>query len=84
MQDLHKIWEKKTFSAGCTNFKIEAIRKHDRSFSHTTHMARYKAEMAKPGTSVALKCDIQLNKALFAKLSILFKNAHALAKNNCP
>ena len=73
-----------TFSTGCTNFKIEAIRKHDRSLGHTTHMARYKAETAKPGTSEAVKCVIQLNKALFAKLSILFKNAHALAKNNRP
>ena len=47
-------------------------------------MKIYTAETGPPGTSDVAKCVQQLNKSLFAKLSILFKTAHALAKHDRP
>jgi len=69
---------------GCTNFKVEVLNIHAASDGHKLAVQQKKAAAAKPGETVAKKSIQSLNKAVFDRLSHLFRNAHAIAFNSRP
>ena len=70
-----------TFVSGCSNIKHDALVVHSKSKSHKDATERVIAGNAFPGTSQAEKIIVQMNQAMFQKLSKLFRNAHAIAKH---
>nr|XP_006813033.1 PREDICTED: zinc finger protein 862-like [Saccoglossus kowalevskii] len=73
-----------TYVTGCTNFKLDSIKSHSISASHTRNFARFEAMRAPPGHTVAEKSLLSMNKQVVSKLVILFKTAHGLAKRSRP
>ena len=69
---------------GCSNLKRSVLVDHDASQGHILATEHVKSRAHKPGESEAEKCIEKLNSAAFAKLSILFRTSHALAKKNRP
>ena len=69
------------FQTGCQNYKKESLSRHAKSQVHLKAVARAAADSAKPGPSqgdIALK---MLSKSIQTKMRMLFRNAHAIAKN---
>ena len=72
------------FVTGCRNFRLESVTAHEKSELHTRSVGIEAAKMAKVGTTAAAKLMETLNKHVFARLTVLFRNAHALAKTRRP
>lgn len=73
-----------TFVSGSKTFKLESIKAHNSSNSHTKNNLKFQAKTKKPGTSEAEKALLTMNKAVHSQMTILFKNGHALAKAGRP
>ena len=72
------------FVTGCHNFKLDIVKGHDLSEGHRIAVDHVKHSAKKVGESPAEKALKQLNVAVFEKLEKIFRNAHAIAKNNRP
>lgn len=72
------------FVTGSTNFKKSAVKDHEDAPSHKKAASLMKAEEEKPEESSAGRALLALKEKDRARLSILFRNAHALAKQNRP
>ncbi|PJE77992.1 hypothetical protein CI610_03078 [invertebrate metagenome] len=71
------------FVIGCSNFKIEALKKHDGCDAHKSNVLKHNAKTStKP--SLAAKSISLINKAAHSKLTTLFRNAHYIAKSGRP
>ncbi|XP_053398417.1 zinc finger protein 862-like [Mercenaria mercenaria] len=78
-----KFEESGSFVTGCTNFKIQTIKKHAMSESHCQNTR--KSEARSSSTSTASERSLSmLNSAAINKLRILFCNAHYIAKLGRP
>ena len=69
--------EKSSFVKGCTNIKLGPIKVHQASNSHLYSTSKYLNDNA-PQDAPAVKAQISLNKDVARKLSVLFRNVHAL------
>ena len=74
---------KSPFLGGCDNFKKDVVTNHEISDIHikSTEM---KVAKENPTETPAFKMIVQLTKANMDKLTILFQNAHAIAKHCRP
>ncbi|XP_061167632.1 uncharacterized protein LOC133176530 [Saccostrea echinata] len=79
-----KNYSKGPFVVGCENYKHSTLIAHEKSEGHMLAVQHSESMKAPPGTTPAEKSIQQLNSAVFKKLNILFRNAHALAKNSRP
>ncbi len=70
--------------SGCTNFKRSAFTDHQTTRGHKDALLKNRKSKSKPGETPAEKCIESLNRATFDRLSILFRNAHAIAMNSRP
>lgn len=70
------------FATGCTSMRIETIKIHEKSTFHNKAMLWHCARNQKE--SVAQKALQSLNKSVYDKLVVLFRNCHAIAKMNRP
>ena len=57
-----------TFVTGCRTFKIEGIRAHNTSNSHTKNNLTFQAKYLKPGTSEAERALLSMNKSVVPQL----------------
>ena len=71
------------FVKGTDNFKYESIKLHEDSQLHTDSCKKVKAAEKPRETEGALLLR-QLNKQQIEKMTVLFRNAHALAKRGKP
>ena len=69
--------EKSSFVKGCTNIKLGPIKVHQASNSHLYSTTKYLNDNA-PQDAPAVRAHISLNKDVARKLSVLFRNVHAL------
>lgn len=69
--------DKNVFLKGCSNLKLNTIKYHEGSNSHLLATNKYR-NTQKPSEAPAYKAKLSLNKAVYAKLSILFRTTHAL------
>ena len=76
---LFRKYSKGPFVVGSTNLKHSSLKDHDKSQGHVTAETHVK-NRAKPGESQAEKSLVQLNTAVFDKLTILFRNAIPLPR----
>ena len=65
------------FIHGCTNLKLETIKKHEGSNNHLLAANKH-ANEKEPTKAPAFMAKMSLNKAIYTKLSILFRNVHAI------
>ncbi|KAJ8049651.1 hypothetical protein HOLleu_02489 [Holothuria leucospilota] len=72
------------FVQGCRSNRIESLQKHVASRCHIKAVEMEKALSSQPGTSPAEQMLGKMNALAMAKLDILFRNAHALAKRHRP
>ena len=73
------------FVKGCASLRIESLKMHASSKIHARSVEVEKAAANAPGTSGPIHHAIQrLNEEAVAKLKILFRTAHAIAKHNRP
>ena len=72
------------FVQGTDVFRLEYIRDHEKSQSHKQCALIAAAKKAPKNSSVAEKTIATLNKAQTARMKLLFRTAHALAKNGRP
>ena len=68
------------FVLGTQNFKLESIKKHEKSQGHKKCSSAAAAKTAAPNTSLAEKALCSLNRAQNEKMQKLFRTAHAIAK----
>ena len=73
-----------SFYKGSNTFKVETIKKHSASENHRLAVDRERARRAAPGTSQAEKMLKGMNVAAVNRLKLLFRNAHAVARNCRP
>ena len=74
-----------SFVSGCNNFRKESLDKHNISKCHKENVARENAKQHKQLTdSTAGRSLITLNKSIFDRLSLLFRNAHMIGKLGRP
>ncbi|XP_063437754.1 zinc finger protein 862-like [Mytilus trossulus] len=69
---------------GSSNYRIEAVRKHGSSETHMKNVKKQMATSIPPSESTAEKTLLMMKKAAFNKLTLLFRNAHYIGKNNRP
>ena len=68
---------KSAFIKGCANLKLETMKKYEGSNNH--HYAATKHENEKePAKAPAFIAKMSLNKAIYSKLTILFRTVHAI------
>jgi hypothetical protein len=79
-----KNYSKGPFVVGCDNYKHSTLIAHEKSEGHILAVQHSESMKAPSGTTPAEKSLQQLNSAVFKKLNILFRNAHAIAKNSRP
>lgn len=72
------------FVTGTKNFKSDVMKKHESSEIHTSYLAREQASKESLAESTASKTLVMMNKATVDKLSLLFRNAHCIAKSGRP
>ena len=72
-----------TFAAGNSNFKLETVKAHTKSEGHKQNQLKFDAR-TKPENTPAHKMLVKMNKKTMEQLQILFRSAHALAKNGRP
>ena len=78
----HKeVLRKGLFVKGTDNFKLESIRKHAASQAHKQSCMTATAKATSSRSSVAGKALASLNQAQTKRMEILFRSAHAIAKN---
>ena len=65
------------FVKGCSTMKLYSIKKHEGSNNHLFAAKKHLNE-TNPKEAPALKAKLSLNKAIYTKLSILFKAVHAI------
>ena len=70
------------FVQGCTNFKKDVLRLHQKSKGHVDAKIKFDARRMPPGNSVAEKAIEQLNKSVMDKLCVLMRTAHGIAKHS--
>ena len=70
-----------SFVGGCCNFQLESVSAHKKSDLHRGCAGADAAKNAVVGSTVAEKHIETLNAHVFARMVLLFRNAHALAKN---
>lgn len=73
-----------SFVTGTKNFKIDVIKKHESSEIHTRNLSREQASRESLEESTATKTIVIMNKAAVDKLTLLFRNAHCIAKSGRP
>ncbi|XP_033747138.1 zinc finger protein 862-like [Pecten maximus] len=73
-----------TFKLGTNNYKIDIVKKHEKSETHTRSLERSRAASVSPGESIGEKTVVALNKCATLKLCHLFRNAHYVAKLGKP
>ena len=81
---LFRKYSKGPFVIGGTNMKRTTLTAHESSDGHSVAVERERNRTARPGTSIAEQLIQKMNRAIFDKLDKLFRNAHAIAKNNRP
>ena len=64
--------------------KRTTLTAHESSDSHSVAVEHKRNRTARPGTSIAEQSIQKMNRAVVDKLDKLFRNAHAIAKNNRP
>ena len=64
--------------------KRTTLTAHIASDGHNVAVEHERNRTARPGTSIAEQSIQKMNRAAFDKLDKLFRNAHAIAKNNRP
>lgn len=69
---------------GTKNFKIDVIKKHESLEIHTRNLSREQASRESLAESTATKTIVMMNKAAVDKLTLLFRNAHCIAKSGRP
>ena len=69
--------DKNVFIKGCSNFKMEAMKFHEKSQSHRYAANKHENEQ-NPSSAPAVKSLMSLDKALYSKLTVLFRTVHAL------
>ena len=69
--------DKSAFIHGCTNLKLETIKKHEGSNNHLLAANKH-ANEKEPTKAPAFMAKMSLNKATYTKLSILFRNVHTI------
>lgn len=76
-----------TFISGCVNFRLSSVEDHEKSVTHKkaheylTNCSKTVDEKSKSDAGKALN---KLKSAEKGRLMFLFRNAHAIAKNNRP
>ncbi|XP_076081027.1 zinc finger protein 862-like isoform X2 [Mytilus galloprovincialis] len=68
------------FVSGCTNFRIDTIQNHEVSSPHIS--ATSVTERPLPQNSLSAKAINSIKQTEYDRLSILFRNAHAVAKHH--
>ena len=69
--------DKSAFIQGCTNLKLETIKKHEGSNNHLLAANKH-ANEKEPTKAPAFIAKMSLNKAIYTKLCTLFRNVHAI------
>ena len=72
------------FIVGCKDLKLDVIKRHEAAMDHRKSSEKHSAITCKPGESHAEKAISSLTKAQNDKLSLLFRDAHAVAKKARP
>jgi len=78
--DGKKLTKSKQFLEGCTSYKSESVAWHEKSAAHIMASNLHDAK-ENPESTPATQALSQLNTQYSDKLSILFRNAHAVAKH---
>ena len=81
---LFRKYSKGPLVIGGTNMKRTTLTAHEASDGHRVAVEHERNRTARPGTSIAEQSIQKMNRAVFDKLDTLFRNAHAIAKNNRP
>ena len=81
---LFRKYSKGPFVIGGTNMKRTRLTTHEASDGHSVAVEHERNRTARPGTSIAEQSIQKMNRAVFDNLDKLFRNAHAIAKNNRP
>ena len=81
---LFRKYSKGPFVIGGTNMKRTTLTAHEASDGHSVAVEHERNRTTRPGTSIAEQSIQKMNRAVFDKLDKLFRNAHAIAKNNRP
>ncbi len=81
---LFRKYSKGPFVIGGTNMKRTTLTAHEASDGHSVAVEHERNRTARTGTSIAEQSIQKMNRAVFDKLDKLFRNAHAIAKNNRP
>ena len=81
---LFRKYSKGPFVIGGTNMKRTTLTAHEASDGHSVAVEHERNRTARPGTSITEQSIQKMNRAVFDKLDKLFRNAHAIAKNNRP
>lgn len=72
------------FVTGCTSYKLDSVTKHENSLQHKYAVQVNEGKSKPVDESEAGKIISTLNKENFEKLEKMFRNCHALIKNNRP
>ena len=81
---LFRKYSKGPFVIGGTNMKRTTLTAREACDGHSVTVEHERNRTARPGTSIAEQSIQKMNRAVFDKLDKLFRNAHAIAKNNRP
>ena len=81
---LFRKYSKGPFVIGGTNMKRTTLTAHEASDGHSVAVEHERNRTARTGTSIAEQSIQKMNRAVVDKLDKLFRNAHAIAKNNRP
>ncbi|XP_069134264.1 zinc finger protein 862-like [Argopecten irradians] len=73
-----------SFITGCQNMRLETVKSHDNSESHRKIVLAKKAQTIPTHQTEGVRVVSMMHKSTLAKLSILFRNAHAIGKNGRP
>ena len=71
------VGDKSVFIKGCGNIKLETIKKHETSNNHLFAANKHVNEK-EPTKAPAFVAKMSLNKAIYSKLTILFRTVHAI------
>ena len=69
--------DKTAFINGVSNFRLETIKYHEASNSHLFAVQKHAHEQ-NPTEAPVYRAKLSLNKAIYARLSIIFKTVHAI------
>ena len=77
------IGDKSPFLKGCGNLKVETLKKHEGSNTHLFAKNKHANEKV-PSKAPAFIAKMSLNKAIYSKLTVLFRTVHAINVNARP